>query len=82
MRSTYHINAFLHELPEFSFFQTRLNIISQKILNKNIKICSMWANVGSHGSKVSPHNHLKDDYSDYKPDDLFRISGICSILSV
>tara|TARA_B100002019_G_C21266537_1_gene599744 strand:+ start:2757 stop:3275 length:519 start_codon:yes stop_codon:yes gene_type:complete len=77
MRSTYHINAFLHELPEFSFFQTRLNIISQKILNKNIKICSMWANVGSHGSKVSPHNHLKDDYSDYKPDDLFRISGIC-----
>ena len=62
MKSTYHTNALLHELSEFSFFETELNLFSQKILNRNIRICSMWANVGSHGSKVSLHNHIKDDY--------------------
>tara|TARA_Y100000361_G_C11152516_1_gene342044 strand:+ start:1758 stop:2282 length:525 start_codon:yes stop_codon:yes gene_type:complete len=77
MKSTYHTNASLHKLPEFSFFETKLNLFSQKILNRNIRICSMWANVGTHGSKVSPHNHIRDDYSDYEADHLFKTSGIC-----
>ena len=77
MKSTYHVNAVLHELPEFSFFNIKLNAISQKFLNKNIKIRSVWANVGSHGSKVSPHNHVRDDYTDYEPDNLFKSNGIC-----
>jgi hypothetical protein len=77
MKSTYHTNAFLYKLPEFSFFETKLNVISQKTLNQNIRICNMWANVGSYGSKVSPHNHIRDDHSDYESDNLFKTSGIC-----
>ena len=77
MKSTYHTNAYLHELTEFAFFKNKLNLFSQKVLNKNIRIRSMWANVGSYGSKVSPHNHIKDDYSNYEVDYLFKTSGIC-----
>ena len=77
MKSTYHVNAFLHKLPEFSFFDTKLNVISQMVLNRNIEILGMWANVGPHGSRVSSHNHLRDDYSDYVASDLFKSRGIC-----
>ena len=77
MKSTYHTNDFLHKLPEFLFFETKLNIISRKTLNQNIRICNMWANVGSHGSRVSPHNHIRDDYTDFEANYLFKTSGIC-----
>lgn len=74
IKSTYHPNALLHKLPEFSCFESKSSQILQNNLEKNIKIniSSMWANVGSHGSKVSPHNHVSDSY-----DDLFRTCGIC-----
>lgn len=73
IKSTYQQNDLLHKLPEFSFFETKLNVILQKTLNANIKIGNMWANVGSHGSKVSPHNHVQG----YDVDNLFKTCGIC-----
>ena len=74
IRSTYHPNALLHKLPAFSFFESKSSAILQNTFNKNIeiKISSMWANVGSYESKVSPHNHVNDSC-----DDLFKTCGIC-----
>ena len=58
IKSTYHTNAFLHKLPELSFFVNKINYSSNKIFKKNIRILSMWANVGSYDSKVIPHDGI------------------------
>lgn len=77
IKSTYHTNAFLNKLPEFLVIEKKVNQISSKILKSNIIISSMWANVGSYGSKINPHNHIRDDFSNYESDILFKTSGIC-----
>lgn len=77
IKSTYHTNAFLNKLPEFLIIEKKVNQISSKILDGNITISSMWANVGSYESRISPHNHVKDNFSSYEADILFKTSGIC-----
>ena len=77
IKSTYHTNAFLHKLPELSFFVNKINYSSNKIFKKNIRILSMWANVGSYDSKVIPHDHIVDKFTKHRADDFFVNHGIC-----
>jgi hypothetical protein len=77
IKSTYHVDAFLHRKKNFFNLTKKINSTAKKIFNKNIHIACMWANVGEYGSKVQNHNHLEDDYSAYKGDQYFKSFGIC-----
>lgn len=77
IKSTYHKEVFLQNHSEFKCIENKVNIISNKIFKRSFKIANMWANVGSYGSEIKPHNHIRDDFSDFESDDYFKTFGIC-----
>jgi len=77
MKSTYHNDAFLYHRSEFKCVDNKINLAANKIFKRNFKVISMWANVGNFGSKIDPHNHIADKYSDYTADKQFQIFGVC-----
>lgn len=77
IQSTYHNDAFLHQHSEFKCLQEKINLSTNKIFKKNFEISSMWANVGTFGSKIDPHNHIEDKYSNYRACADFQTFGVC-----
>lgn len=77
IKSTYHADAYLQEHTEFKCIEDKINSVSNKIFKRNFRILSMWTNVGSYGSKINPHNHVRDDFSNFEADNYFKTFGIC-----
>lgn len=77
IKSTFHVNAYLHKLPEFRVFNNKVENICCKVFGRKITIINMWANVGNFGSKIELHNHIEDKYSNFKADEKFKTFGIC-----
>jgi len=79
IKSTYHIDVHLHNSSEFKCLKNKIVETSFKVFKRDFFVTAMWANVGSHGSKVVKHNHIIDEISGYPCDEYFKIFGVSGV---